>query len=45
VEQRDKLHDMLWLDVCERLAADFDNNIRGFNDNDAKPYDIAETGD
>lgn len=40
-EQRDKLHDMLWTDLCERSAADFDNNIRVFNDDDDKPFDIA----
>ena len=40
VEQRDKLNDMLWTDQCERLAAEFDNSIRIFNDDD-KPFDIA----
>ena len=30
--QRDKLHDLLFNDVCERIASEYEHTLRIFND-------------
>ena len=44
VEQRDKLNDILFSDLCERIASEYDHTLRIFNDG-LNPLGITQESD